>query len=37
METLAESFDATGQDIEALNRKIIEVAQRGLNSGFDLA
>ena len=37
METLEKSFDAAGQGAAALNRKIIEIAQRNLNSGFDLA
>jgi phasin len=37
METLEKSFDAAGQGAVALNRKIIEIAQRNLNSGFDLA
>jgi hypothetical protein len=34
---LEKSFDAAGQGAAALNRKIIEIAQRNLNSGFDLA
>jgi phasin len=37
LETLEKSFDAAGQGAVALNRKIIEIAQRNLNSGFDLA
>ena len=37
LETLEKSFDAAGQGAAALNRKIIEIAQRNLNSGFDLA
>jgi phasin len=37
LETLEKSFDAVGQGAAALNRKIIEIAQRNLNSGFDLA
>jgi len=31
------SFDAGGQGVAALNRKVIDVAQRNINSGFDLA
>jgi phasin len=31
------SFDATNQGAVALNRKIIDIAQRNINSGFDLA
>ena len=31
------SFDAAGQGAVALNRKIIDIAQRNINSGFDLA
>ena len=31
------SFDATHQGAVALNRKIIDIAQRNINSGFDLA
>ena len=30
------SFDATNQGAVALNRKIIDIAQRNINSGFDL-
>ena len=37
VETLEKSFGAAGQGTAALNRKIIEIAQRNLNSGFDLA
>jgi phasin len=37
METLEKSFDAAGQGAVALNHKIIEIAQRNLNGGFDLA
>ena len=37
LETIEKSFDAAGQGAVALNRKIIEIAQRNLNSGFDLA
>ena len=31
------SFDATNQGAVALNRRIIDIAQRNINSGFDLA
>jgi phasin len=31
------SYDAAGQAAAALNRKIIDIAQRNVNSGFDLA
>ena len=31
------TFDAAGQGAVALNRKVIEFAQRNINSGFDLA
>ena len=31
------SFDATNQGAVALNSKIIDIAQRNINSGFDLA
>jgi phasin len=37
VDTLEKSFDAAGQGAVALNRKIIDIAQRNLNSGFDLA
>jgi hypothetical protein len=37
LETIEKSYDALGQGAAALNRKIIEIAQRNLNSGFDLA
>ena len=37
VETLEKSFDAAGQGAVALNRKIIDITQRNLNSGFDLA
>ena len=30
-------MDAAGQGAVALNRKIIDIAQRNINSGFDLA
>src|SRR6476620_1857222 len=35
--TFEKSFDAAGQDATAFNRKIIDIAQRNVNSGFDLA
>jgi phasin len=35
--TLERAFDAAGQGAVALNRKIIDIAQRNVNSGFDLA
>jgi phasin len=35
--TLESTFDAAGQGAVALNRKIIDIAQRNVNSGFDLA
>ena len=31
------SFDAAGQGAMALNQKIIDIAERNINSGFDLA
>jgi hypothetical protein len=34
---VARSFDALGQGTAALNRKIIEIAQWNITSGFDLA
>jgi phasin len=37
LDTMARSFDSLGQGAAALNRKIIEIAQRNVNSGFDLA
>jgi len=37
LETIEKSFDAAGQGAVALNRKIMEIAQRNLNSGFELA
>ena len=37
VDTMEKSFDAAGQGAVALNRKIIDIAQRNLNSGFDLA
>ena len=35
--TLERTFDAAGQGAVAFNRKIIDMAQRNVNSGFDLA
>ena len=35
--TLERTFDVAGQGAVAFNRKIIEIAQRNVNSGFDLA
>jgi phasin len=35
--TFEKSFDAAGQGAAAFNRKIIDLAQRNVNSGFDLA
>jgi phasin len=37
LETLERSFDAAGQGSLALNHKLIEIAQRNVNSGFTLA
>ena len=37
LSTLERTFDAAGQGAAAFNRKIIEIAQRNVNSGFDLA
>ena len=37
VDTMEKSFDAAGQGAVALNRKIIDIAQRNVNSGFDLA
>jgi phasin len=37
IEMFERTFDATGQGAAAFNRKIIELAQRNVNSGFDLA
>ena len=34
---MARSFDALGQGAAALNRKVIEIAQENVSSGFDLA
>ncbi|MBK5199510.1 MAG: phasin family protein [Methyloceanibacter sp.] len=35
--TFEKTFDAAGQGAAAFNRKIIDIAQRNINSGFDLA
>lgn len=37
LETLERSFDAMGQGATALNRKVMEIAQCNIDSGFDLA
>jgi len=37
LETVDRSYDALRQGAAALNRKIIEIAQRNISSGFDLA
>ena len=37
LESWERSFDAVGQGAMALNRKVIDIAQRNINSGFDLA
>ncbi len=37
VDSLERSFDAAGQGAAAFNRKLIDIAQRNLNSGFDLA
>ena len=37
LQTVDRSCDALSQGAAALNRKIIEIAQRNINSGFDLA
>ena len=37
LETLRRSFDALGQNATALNHKVIDIAQRNMTSGFDLA
>jgi phasin len=37
LETLERSFDALGQGATALNHRVIDIAQRNINSGFDLA
>ena len=35
--SLERTLDAAGQGAVAFNRKIIDIAQRNVNSGFDLA
>ena len=37
IDALERSFDAAGQGATAFNRKLIDITQRNLNSGFDLA
>jgi phasin len=37
LESWERSFGAAGQGAAALNRKVIDIAQRNINSGFDLA
>ena len=37
LHAIERSYDAAGQAATALNRKIIDIAQRNVNSGFDLA
>jgi phasin len=37
VDTMARSFDALGQGAAALNRKVIEIAEENVSSGFDLA
>ena len=37
IDSLERSFDAAGQGATAFNRKMIDIAQRNFNSGFDLA
>ncbi|MFO7478626.1 MAG: phasin [Methyloceanibacter sp.] len=37
IDSLERSFDAAGQGATAFNRKLIDLAQRNLNSAFDLA
>jgi phasin len=36
LETLERSFDAVGQGATALNRKVMDIAQCNIDSGFDL-
>jgi phasin family protein len=35
--TFERSFDAAGQGAASFNRKIVDIARRNVNSGFDLA
>ena len=37
MDALERSFDAAGQGATAFSRKLIDIAQRNLNTGFDFA
>jgi phasin len=37
VDTMQKSFDAAGQGAVALNRKILDIAQRNVSSGFELA
>jgi hypothetical protein len=37
LDSWEKTFGATGQGASALNRKVIDIAQRNINSGFDLA
>lgn len=37
LESWERTFDAAGQGVAALNRKVIDFTQRNINSGFDLA
>jgi phasin len=37
LESWEKTFDAAGQGAVALNRKVIDIAQRNINSGFDFA
>ena len=37
LDTLERSFDAVGQGATALNRKVMDIAQCNIDSGFDLA
>lgn len=37
LQTLERSFDAVGQGATALNRKVLDIAQCNIDSGFDLA
>jgi phasin len=37
LDAVEKTFDAAGQGTTALNRRVIDIAQRNVNSGFDLA
>jgi phasin len=37
LDAVEKAVDAAGQGVTALNRKVIDIAQRNVNSGFDLA